>query len=376
VEGFGRDLQALLSTCLVGYSMQLRQYGRTLLSQQWRWSRTPADGGVGWTADVPLHVASVSKLVTAMAMTKLLGDRGMPLDTPITDWLPEYWLKGNDTRRITFRHLLTHRSGLNFVEDPTPSSFQFMKDQIAAGTTHLGQPKYQNMNFGLCRILISTLNGSVAPGARFHVFGLDLTDAFWDITSINAYKRYVIDNIFAPAGVLAPTLDHPAADALAYTSPATGTGWDSNDLSTMCGGVGWHLSVDDLLRVMATFRRRGTIVSPAEAQKMLDNEFGLDRTDDTELGRMYAKGGYWSDGQCPTDISQNRTEQCNAFFLPRGMELVVLANSPLCSNGGFMDKVVQAIEANVHSILFILAVRVFEALKSWLRRLARARRPR
>ena len=36
-----------------------------------------------------------------------------------------------------------------------------MKQQVAAGTTHLGIYDYQNMNFGLCRILLSTLNGNI-----------------------------------------------------------------------------------------------------------------------------------------------------------------------------------------------------------------------
>lgn len=371
MEGLGRDLQALLSSCLAGFSLQLRQNGRILLSQEWLWSKMPSDGGVGWADDVPMHVASVSKLITAMAMTKVLRDLRMPPDTKIADWLPAYWVRGPNISGITFRHLLTHTSGLNFVEDPTPSNFEFMKEQIALGTTHLGQDKYQNMNFGLCRILISTLTGAVPTSATFDTNGLALTDLFWDMVSISAYHRYVSDNIFAPAGVSAPTLDHPAADALAYTSPVSGPGWNSGNLSTMSGGVGWHICVDDLLDVMGTFRRAGTIVSPAEAQWMLESKFGVDLVKDIPLGRIYAKGGYWSDGQ-------KRTEQSNAFFLPKSMELVILANSPFCSDGAFMAKVVKVIEANVHFSLTALTTRAFHLFMSAWRRLQRVRvlRPR
>jgi hypothetical protein len=72
VQKLSSDLHDLLSACVVGYSMQLRRYGRTIFDRQWNWSKTPVDGGVGWTSDIPMHIASVSKLVTAMAMTKLL----------------------------------------------------------------------------------------------------------------------------------------------------------------------------------------------------------------------------------------------------------------------------------------------------------------
>ena len=78
------------------------------------------------------------------------------------------------------------------------------------------------------------------------------TDAYWDVTTIRYYSRYVSDNVFAPAGV-ASTLEHPADQALAYPFPPSASGWDSGDLSTMSGCIGWHLSVDDLLRVMAAF---------------------------------------------------------------------------------------------------------------------------
>jgi CubicO group peptidase (beta-lactamase class C family) len=362
-EKLGQALHALLSPCLVGYSLRLRRYGRVVLAEQWNWARTPVDGGVFWTPDVPLHLASVSKVITAMAMTKLLHDRGISLNAGIASWLPDYWVKGPNVDRITFRHLLTHRSGLVFTADPTPSDFLFMKDQIAHGTRHLGELNYQNMNFGLCRILIATIDRPYL----FGVFGLTPSEAYWDLTSISAYARYVDENIFAPAGVTG-TLDHPAADALAYRFPDSGPGWDSSDLRTMSGGVGWHLSVNDLLTVMAHFRRRGTIVDPGVAEMALDSLFGIDVVRDTPLGRIYAKGGFWSDGD-------GRIEQCNAFFLPGGMELVILANSTFCTPGtNFMGMVTAAIEASIESTLFTTVVTLGAALAAV--RLVRRFRPR
>ncbi len=128
--------------------------------------------------------------------------------------------------------------------------------------------------------------------------------------------------VFAPSGVTGPDFAHDAADALAYNFPVTGSGWDSGDLTTMAGGAGWHLSVDELLQVMATFRRGGTIVSPGQAQVMLDDGFGIDFSVATPLGTYYAKLGGWND-------NAGHQEQGVAFYLPLNMELVVLVNSPV-----------------------------------------------
>ncbi|MGC1375774.1 MAG: serine hydrolase domain-containing protein [Anaerolineales bacterium] len=353
VEKLRRDLHDLLSGCVAGYSMQLRRYGQTIFDQQWNWAKTPGDGGVAWASDIPMHVASVSKLITAMAMTKLLYSRNISPDEHILPWLPKYWNKGPGVDRITFRQLLTHTSGLVLVDEPGPSDFQFMKDQIAIGA--VGKPGYRNMNFGLCRILISTID---AP-FLFDLFGLGVTDAYWDLTTIRYYARYVSENVFAPAGVTS-TFDHIGNNALAYPYLANVPGWRSGDLSTMCGGVAWHLSVNDLLSVMATFRRRGTIVDPARAQTMLDRQFGIDVKKDTALGRIYAKGGFWS-------FDKGRfVEQSNVFFLPKGMELVILANSPFCQpDTGFMGKVLEAIDANIEINLFTLVVAASSAFAAF-----------
>ena len=104
---------------------------------------------------------------------------------------------------------------------------------------------------------------------------------------------------------------------------------------------------------------------------MLDRQFGLDVKRDTPLGRIYAKGGFWS-------VDGGRfVEQTNAFFLPRGMELVILANSPLCApDTGFMDKVLTAIEDNIQSTLlsFVIAAGSTLAAVGLYRRARAARR--
>ena len=105
-----------------------------------------------------------------------------------------------------------------------------------------------------------------------------LNDRLWDLTTINAYEEYLQAKVFQPSGVGGATLDHPPGCALAYRGPPVdiGPGWNSGNLRESCGCDGWHLSVNELLDVMGEFRRRNGILTPADAQAMLDNGFGVD----------------------------------------------------------------------------------------------------
>jgi CubicO group peptidase (beta-lactamase class C family) len=344
VDGFGKALHVALKDSVAGYVMRLRQNGSTIYTLEWNWAKTPADGGEGWTPDVRMHMASCSKLITGIAMTKLLNDKKIPYDTPIIDYLPKYWGKGQNVNKITFRHLMTHTSGFNYNVKSSASDYEFMKSQVAVGVTHLGQYWYQNMNFGLCRILITTINGNVSPDTNFNLPLIpNSNDHIWDYVAIQSYVQYVRDHVFKPAGVSGPSLDHPASDALAYTFPVSGNGWNSGNLSSMSGGAGWHMSVDDLLDIMGTFRRKGTIMSPTQAQTMLDDSFGIDVRMSTPLGMLYNKNGAWGD-------AGGHVEQSLTYFLPQNMELVVFTNSPVGSPGQFFrDVVTNLYLANIKS---------------------------
>src|SRR5258708_30128116 len=66
---------------------------------------------------------------------------------------------------------------------------------------------------------------------------------------------------------------------------------------------------------------------------MLDDGFGIDLIESTSLGTLYNKNGLWQSGAL-------QTEQSLASFLPRDMELVVLANSPIGVSSQFFRDVV------------------------------------
>lgn len=58
-------------------------------------------------ASTPIHLASVSKVLTATAILRLVQQDNITLDQKVTDWLPKFPYKST-----TIRTLLNHRSGL------------------------------------------------------------------------------------------------------------------------------------------------------------------------------------------------------------------------------------------------------------------------
>jgi hypothetical protein len=320
---FRNAIVAALGNACVGYSMQLRKNGVVVASQNYGFAQLAggASSNAAWTFDTPMHVAGLSHNITAMAMTKVLLASGLPATTPIGSYLPNYWMQGQNVSQITFSDLLTHRSGLTSMA----SDYQSMKAAIAAGVTTRGQQRYANVNFALCRILLSVLNEnvSVTLGQFLPGFFDGMLDELWDLATIAAFQQYVATHVFAPSGSAAH-LVHEPGDALAYTFPPRSgeAGFDDGDLTTTSGSAGWHMSVNQLLDVIGTFRRAGTILTAAQAQRMLDDGLGIDWIQQTAIGvNYYAKYGLWEDG-----IGQ--AEQGILFYLPDDFELVMLVNSP------------------------------------------------
>ena len=313
---FGQKLHAALKDSVTGYVLQIRQNGSVVYNQKWNWGQTPADASQGWEYDTRMHVASVSKYLTALGMMKALTLKSISYDAKIIDYLPTYWDKGPNINQITFRNLLNHRSG--FSTGVSSSDYPFMKQNVARGVSGVGNYDYENMNFGLCRILIPVVMGYIDKDFK-------VRDATWDALSIAWYKSFMQTYIFTPAGVanadFAPSSS--AKNAYAYKFPHNNQdGWNSGELSSMSGGAGWRLSVNEVLNVMNHARRKNSILSTREIQYGLDNKFGIDQVISTPAGNLYNKNGSWGNGN-------GDREQCVAYFLPNNMELVIFVNSPL-----------------------------------------------
>lgn len=328
VAAFGTTMHTILKDQVTGYILQVRQNGNLIYNLIWNWSKTPVDGNKGWNEDTRMHVASVSKYLTAVGLVKLLDSKGISYDAKIIGYLPTYWTKGPNIDKISFRHLLNHTSG--FSTNSSSSDYAFMKGRVAAGVpaANVGTTgDYENMNFGLMRILMPIINGNVNKGTTFINIPA-LNDSVWDAVTLLHYRNYMQAYVFNPAGVPNVQFEPIAGgqNALAYRFPhANVGGWNSGNLAPVAGGAGWRLSTKELLNVMNHMRRKNTILPAQKAQLLLDSRFGIDQVIDTPAGKLYNKNGAWGTGD-------KKTEQCVAYFFPNGMEVVVFVNSPISTN--------------------------------------------
>jgi CubicO group peptidase (beta-lactamase class C family) len=118
------------------------------------------------------HWGSMTKLVTATAVMKLVEQNRISLDAPVERYLPEF-PKGLG---ITVRHLLTHSSGLpdrqadhlvSFDGSTLPSLDEVLGSYLAAGVTPNFTPgsdaEYSNWNYLALGVIVERVSGMAYP---------------------------------------------------------------------------------------------------------------------------------------------------------------------------------------------------------------------
>lgn len=311
---FSDTLHAALKNKVRGYSMVVRKGNTVKANVVWDYAKSPSEGNKGWTTDTRMHIASISKLMTAITLVDVLDEVGVSVDAKIGPYLPDYWEVGENVADLTFRDVMRHRTGFSSDDGSFPS----IKAEVARDVPANPKSDYANVNFALLRVLGATLSGWVPPSTRWDD---EINDAMWDIAATQWLISRTNAKVLAPAGV-APMSPTPSGDsAYAYGSRTDDDGWNSGDVSTVLGGVGYRLSPNDVAKVMGTFRRGGAIVSEEVAKEAIEGLLGINGTVDTPNGRLYFRKGGWN--------GNGNTEQSVAFYAPDDVEIAVFVNSPI-----------------------------------------------
>jgi CubicO group peptidase (beta-lactamase class C family) len=121
--------------------------------------------------DTPLHVASISKVATSLAVLRLCDRKQIDLDKDVREYLREFPYEG-----ITVRMLLTHRSGIQYYGYFTFKTWNLgitlkNKDVLSLLIEHkfpLNFPpgskfSYCNTNYALLALIIERVNGKSFP---------------------------------------------------------------------------------------------------------------------------------------------------------------------------------------------------------------------
>ena len=140
------------------------------------WARTTA------TPNTVYLIGSTFKTMSAVALLQQMEQGKFKLDDRVNDYLTDFKIQGEDQQRpVTFRHLLTHTSGLpaDFGPFPVwgdtvpPSLEEYLRKSLRVTKPPLTSVTYSNMAYTLIGYLVQKFSG--VP-----------------------YKKYIQDHIFTP----------------------------------------------------------------------------------------------------------------------------------------------------------------------------------
>jgi len=140
------------------------------------WARTPA------TPNTVYLIGSTFKAMSTIALLQQMEQGKFKLDDPVNKYLSDFKIQGEDPQHpVTFRHLLTHTSGMpgDFGGFPVwgdtvpPSLDEYLLTSLKVTRPPLIRVEYSNMAFTLVGYLVQKFSG--VP-----------------------YKKYIQEHIFTP----------------------------------------------------------------------------------------------------------------------------------------------------------------------------------
>jgi len=198
-------------------------------------------GQMPLTKDTMYGIASVSKMVTAVAVMQLVDQGKINLDTPVVQYIPEFTMKDERYKQITPRMLLNHSSGLNgssfrnagLLEDNDTYAHDTLLKQLAEQTLKANPGAYSvycNDGFTLAEILVE------------HVSGMDFT----------SYLHRYITEPLGMANTKTP-LDVLNTAKMAGLYYPTYAGQAPNQTLNTIGSGGIYSTAEDLARFSQIF---------------------------------------------------------------------------------------------------------------------------
>ncbi len=302
-----RNIAQMLDGKVVGYACSVGSGSIGAFSHGQ--ARTGADAPAElFLPSTKIPVASVSKVVTTLAAIRVLAKNGVSLDSGIGGHLPSDWNLDPFVKSITFRQLLSHKSGIkdygNNTQDYATLKAFFTQSVDKTKNTPCNGPAvtnpadpinpnnmgscYSNYNFSIFRVLLPLIDGFVD----------DPLNRAAKLAA--AYIKIVETNVFEPVGAVGVDAKPPAAGpqatayAFSYQYPGTNKGTDWGDDSLGAGAAGWYLAIDDIDKVLFSLNKNdGRILTPAQMQDMEATQLGWDVRKDATGYRWVEKNGGW-----------------------------------------------------------------------------------
>jgi len=308
-----------LATSAEGYAYVVSQYGQVVTSGFYNDRRSPFEPknpNFKWGTASRINLASVSKPITAVAVLKLLEQKGRSVDDKFYPYIADkVSTVGKGVDSVTIRNLLTMKSGMvvdgSLQGDLWPFLNQYLKQGLVGtpGKTYA----YSNTNFTILQAVVDQLSGQ-------------------------DYAAYLTQNVLVPMGI-DPVLFNPQPDqfvdaTLCYsgrTDQRPGCYW--NEFAFVAPG-GWITSGDQLIKFLIGLRNNA-VLSKQATEAMLTGGLGWYPWAGV-YGTYYHHNGGLLNGLQPA-------QQLNTGIVrfTDGYDAVLLVNSP---RGDIINLIVKAFE--------------------------------
>jgi CubicO group peptidase (beta-lactamase class C family) len=240
----------------------------------------------------------------------------------IHKYLPFNWKVPASVKKLTFRDVLSHHSGLKKVTDGT---YDGIRQSIEAGVApeykvddyDQQDDEYQNINFVLCRALLPhIISDKVVISDNDPVQGAKLTAAM--------FVDFVQDHVFKPAGINKPVQYKPWDESgslskvpLIYSyKDTTVEGFMVRDHTLDCGAGGLFISAVELAQVMAALEN-GKLLSLNTRMMMKQHDLGIFQVKQTAY---WTHNGGFSDGK-------GRGTSTRLVLCPNNIQVAIVMNS-------------------------------------------------
>jgi len=260
------------------------------------------------TTDTIFRIASQSKAITSVAALILLEQGRLGLDTPVSQFIPEFAhttvavrdQSGTSTvparRQITIRDLLSHTSGISYGTDATVASLYAAKGLgPAAGNGWYTADKDEPVCETMARL--ATLPFVAQPGeAWVYGYSTDVLGCVVERASGVALDQFIAKNITGPLGMRDTSFYLPVAQrgrlATVYSSgpdlqivrapdgPKGQGNYVDGPRRSFAGGAGLLSTARDYGRFLEMIRNGGRlgdvrVLAPRTVQLMTTNQVGV-----------------------------------------------------------------------------------------------------
>lgn len=314
LKKFGENLHTVLSNVSLGHTYAIFFDGGLKAWGHKGYARRPGDKNplLMNAMNTRINVASSSKSMTAIALIKVLSDAGVSLDAPMANFLPSWWIKGPNIHLITFRHLLTHKSGIIKNAEKTEDIRKVISEGVS--TDNIGKSSYQNINFCIMRLLIPALSGdfdyfyNVGANPKPGELQFNVRQDVDKITQI-AFMKYMQKNIWDPFlisgtcenedGVLYYNFSDPSSPGINTSAGGSQgcNGGDGKECSNAGGGT-ISISTAGLANVMYHARFTNKLLNEQQRKEMFNssNPLGCYNNNTCETkdykGQFHHNGGF------------------------------------------------------------------------------------